>query len=166
MHPMHPVQCLDHIEHRTEALHNVLAEESRAHSSITDSMKLLVERSKSQWAALEETPTEATKRIEAEHSRKVQQLRDLQDHLENQREEQQKRVGQIGAKVGAEIKSIREVILDEGLMRQASDENGLMMVNGIVDQMQEEIVGEVNARKASDDFILKMIEDIVRRHKS
>ena len=60
---------------------------------------------------------------------------------------------------------LKGLIQDEVSRREGGEETNELVMSAIIEQMKTEVKTEVSERKASDEFVLAIIEDIVGKQK-
>ena len=138
-----------------------MAGQARMHEAIKSNLGRLhwfEPRSGEDWSLV-------SARTEQAHCERIGALRELQDHLVEEGEKRGERLRAIAECVHLESTTLRNLVNDETGLRQGAEESGLLTAEGIIEVIEAEIAGEVAKRKASDEFVLGVIEDVARQQK-
>ena len=155
-------QLLEKIRAKTVNLHNMLSCEEDAHAHIEEFTAQIEGR----CTELKETiAKEATMRsnIEARHNQRMEQLRELEADVGQDRAKRERKREGIHSKVKDEIADFFKFVQTEQGDRQKSEEYILRMCDESSTKLEEEVKAERDGRESSEEHFFTLLEDTCQR---
>jgi hypothetical protein len=155
-------QLLEKIREKTVNLHNMLSCEEDAHTNIEEFTGQIQKRCEELKATISE---EADHRAEivAKHTQRMEQLRELEADIGEDRRKRERRRNEIKTKVQDEMANFFTFVQGEQGNRQKSEEYILRMCDDATDKLETEIKVERDEREGSEEKFFKLLEDTCQR---